>query len=585
MALLLLCKGWEKELGGGKMTMSSTTEHGNEKTETEQEQGKNSQPTTANMDDTANPNPNPNPTSVSASPSPPPPPKSTISSPKSILHTLYTFLTYTPPRCRWDPTKPLQFSMALNILFAFAAGFTVANLYYSHPILNILAEDFGVRYERVAQIPTVMQAGYAAGLLFLCPLGDLLPRRPFVVGLVGVTSMMWLGLCLTKNLPVFTALSFLVAITTVTPQLMLPLVGDLAPPHRRAASLSIVVSGLQLGILIARVLSGTIANYTSWRAVYWLALALQTAIFLLLWLFMPDYPSTNPTAKSPTSTITTTTAADLTYPKLLWSIILMLPKHPLLVQACLTALLTSATFTSFWTTLTFLLSSPPYTYPPLAIGLFGLIGLAAMCLGPLYARFVTDRFVPHLSVLAGLACCLAGVCLGTFLGPFTIAGPVLQAFLADFGLQTAQIANRAAVFGIEPKRRNGVNTAFMVWTFCGQLVGTAVGSHVYAEKGWVASGSVSVGFVGAAIGVMCVRGPWERGWVGWRGGWSFRKGGGDRGVAVERDEEVGVVVGGEEVVEEGERMGEEECAGEGAVERSEKSLSGSGEDAIRPAKV
>ena len=78
-----------------------------------------------------------------------------------------------------------------DVLFAFAAGFTVANLYYNHPILNILARDFGVRYEQVAQIPTVMQAGYAAGLLFLCPLGDLLPRRPFVCGLVFFTATMW----------------------------------------------------------------------------------------------------------------------------------------------------------------------------------------------------------------------------------------------------------------------------------------------------------------------------------------------------------------------------------------------------------
>jgi len=79
----------------------------------------------------------------------------------------------------------------VNVLFAFAAGFTVANLYYNHPILNLLAADFGVRYEQVAQIPTVMQAGYAAGLLFLCPLGDLLPRRPFVCGLVGFTATLW----------------------------------------------------------------------------------------------------------------------------------------------------------------------------------------------------------------------------------------------------------------------------------------------------------------------------------------------------------------------------------------------------------
>jgi hypothetical protein len=104
---------------------------------------------------------------------------------------IYNIISYTPPRCRWDPEKPPEFSMALNVLFGFAGAFTVANLYYSHPILNILAEEFDVPYEKVSQIPTVMQAGYAAGLLFLCPLGDLFPRRPFVLLLVFFTATMW----------------------------------------------------------------------------------------------------------------------------------------------------------------------------------------------------------------------------------------------------------------------------------------------------------------------------------------------------------------------------------------------------------
>lgn len=104
---------------------------------------------------------------------------------------IWNILTWVPPRCRWDPEKPPEFSMSTNVMFAFAGAFTVANLYYAHPILNVLAHDFGVDYEKVAQIPTVMQAGYAAGLLFLCPLGDLLPRRPFVTLLVLFTATMW----------------------------------------------------------------------------------------------------------------------------------------------------------------------------------------------------------------------------------------------------------------------------------------------------------------------------------------------------------------------------------------------------------
>ncbi|EON64899.1 hypothetical protein W97_04133 [Coniosporium apollinis CBS 100218] len=399
--------------------------------------------------------------------------------------------------------------MPLNVLFAVAGAFTVANLYYNHPILNILAADFNVSYEDVAQIPTVMQAGYAAGLLFLCPLGDLFKRRAFVLLLVLFTATMWIGLCITKSLAVFTAISFITAITTVTPQLMLPLVGDLAPPNKRAAALSIVVSGLIMGILIARLLSGILTNYTSWRNVYWLSLGLQYAIFILLWLFMPDYPSTNP--------------GGLNYFKMLWSILVMVTKHPVLVQACLISFFTAATFTNFWTTLTFLLAGEPYNYSSLVIGLFALIGIASMLLSPVYARTITDRFVPLFSTVIGELMVLTGVVVGTYTGTFTVAGPILQAFLNDLGMQSAQIANRSSIYAIEPKARNRVNTAFMLFTFCGQLTGTAAGNSLYARGGWIRSGSASVGFIGAALLVCAVRGPWETGWVGWSGGWSIRK--------------------------------------------------------------
>jgi len=104
---------------------------------------------------------------------------------------VYRVLSWTPPNCRWDPENPQKFSMGLNWLFAFAGAFTVANLYYCHPILNILAHDFHVTYEEVSAIPTLMQSGYASGLLLLCPLGDLFPRRPFVIWLVFITAMLW----------------------------------------------------------------------------------------------------------------------------------------------------------------------------------------------------------------------------------------------------------------------------------------------------------------------------------------------------------------------------------------------------------
>lgn len=370
-----------------------------------------------------------------------------------------------------------------------------------------MAHDFGVTYETSSHIPTLAQAGYAAGLLFLCPPADLIKRRPFVLWLVWFTATIWLGLCLTKSFAAFCAITFITGVTTVTPQLMLPLIGDIAPPNKRATSLSIVVSGMLLGMLLARVLSGVVTNFIGWRYVYWIAFGLQYLILILLWFFMPDYPATNPGVNFWKK-----------YPVLLWDILKLLAQYPVLVQACLIGFLTASTFTSFWTTLTFLLAGAPYHYSPLVIGLFALIGVAAMTWGPIFARLVMEKHQPLFSVIIGEIVCLVGVVVGTYTGTFTVAGPIVQAAFIDVGLQTSQIANRTAIYRVAPKARNRVNTAYMVSVFCGQLMGTAVGNALYARGGWVRSGSASVGFVGAALLVCLLRGPHETGWIGWRGG-------------------------------------------------------------------
>jgi len=372
----------------------------------------------------------------------------------------------------------------------------------------VLATEFSVSNERIALVPTVMQAGYAAGLLFLCPLGDIVWRRPFVLSLIFLTATLWLGLCLTSSFSAFVALSFLTAVSTVTPQLMLPLVGDLAPPHRRATALSIVVSGLMLGMLLARLLSGIMTTYTTWRSIYFLSLGLQYLIFILLWLFMPDYPPTT---------------SGLSYPKILFSILQHFITTPVLVQASLIGFLTSSIFTSFWTTLTFHLTGPPYFYTPVPIALFALLILPAIATGPLTSRYLIDAYPSHFSVLLGLLLCLLGSAIGTYTARFTLAGPIIQALCIDIGIQTTQIANRTAIYKAAPKARNRVNTAYMLSVFCGQLMGTAVGNRLFAQGGWVASGSASVGFVGAALVVCVARGPREEGWVGWTGGWGIKR--------------------------------------------------------------
>ena len=169
------------------------------------------------------------------------------------------------------------------------------------------------------------------------------------------------------------------------------------------------------------------------------------------------------------------------------------------------------------------MASPPYEYSNLIIGLFALVGVGSICCGPFYSRYVIDKFIPLFSVIIGELICLTGITIGTYTGTFTVAGPVIQAFAIDLGLQIAQISNRSAIFVIRPTARNRINTAYMVSVFCGQLMGTAVGNQLYSEGGWVRSGSASVGFIGAALVVCFVKGPWEKRYVGWRGGWSLRR--------------------------------------------------------------
>ncbi|KAK4236230.1 major facilitator superfamily domain-containing protein [Achaetomium macrosporum] len=421
---------------------------------------------------------------------------------------------WKPRPARYDPEKPPEFTVWLNILFAFASCFTVSNLYYNQAILNRIAETFDVTFEKASSVATLMQAGYAGGLLLICPLGDIFPRRPFILALVGFTATVWLALCLTTSFPLFSAISFLTGFTTVTPQLMLPLVGDLAPPHRRASCLAIVVSGLSLGVLVARILAGVIAAYTAdWRGSYWFGLGVQWLVLGLLYVFLPDYPSKNPGGGE----------EKLNYVGIFVSIGGLLVTEPLLLQAALVAFLLSAVFTSYWTTLSFLLSSPPYEYSSMVVGLFGLIGVVVILAAPVYSRLVIDKVVPLASAVASLTVELVGVIVGTFTGSFHVAGPVVQAIAIDLGFQFTQIANRSAIYSIQPKARNRVNTAYMVMSFSGQLTGTAVGNRLYAQGGWVYSGSCSIAFIGLAIIISLARGPRETGWIGWSGGWAIRR--------------------------------------------------------------
>lgn len=290
---------------------------------------------------------------------------------------------------------------------------------------------------------------------------------------------------------------------------MFPLAAKYAPENRKTTMTSIIVSGLVLGILVARLLSGIVTQYAPWRTVYWLSLALQVAVFVLLYLFMRDYP----VARTGTS-----------YAWLLRRIVALPFRAPALTQNALVAFLVMGMFTSFWTTLTFQLASPVFDLSTLEIGLFALAGIAPALLNPLVSRLLVSRIHTHGTLLIALPLTLAVVVTGTFLGTFSLAGPVIWALLGDLGLNTVIVANRAAIAAVDPSAHNAVNAVYMIFTFAGQLFGTAVGNALYARGGWTWSGALNIAQLGVAVALVLVRGPHEEGWVGWGGGWDLRRG-------------------------------------------------------------
>ncbi|OIW23864.1 MFS general substrate transporter [Coniochaeta ligniaria NRRL 30616] len=415
-------------------------------------------------------------------------------------------LLWTPKRLQWDPEASNELGWGLCFLYAATTGVTVANLYYCYPILHLLADDFGVTGERAALVPTLLQCGYACGLLFLIPIGDISRRRPLIIGLILVTSLLFLGLIITKDFTAFIVLSFLAAITGCTPQLMFPLTVQYSALRHRATMTSVLMSGLVFGIACARIMAGIISQYVAWRIVYWIAFGLQLGVGLLLVLFMPDYPVSR---------------AGTSYAQCLWTMVQLPFQHPLLTQQSIIAFLIQSIFTCFWTTLTFELTDV-FGFSALKIGLFSLIALAPVFLNPLVARLVTARLHPTGTLLIAHVISVIGVCIGTFVGNFSIGGLIVRAFLGDLGMNTVVVANRMAIANVHPKAQNAVNSVYMVFTFCGQMSGTAAGNKLYAQGGWIPTGILMIAFVGASLFLVIVRGPHEIGWVGWSGGWDLR---------------------------------------------------------------
>ena len=365
-----------------------------------------------------------------------------------------------------SPSAETALSKSLLLLMALSAGMTVANLYYNQPLLADIGRTFGVGPDAVGFISTFTQIGYALGMFLFVPLGDIKERKGLITILLALVCISLIGVATAQNLPWIYAASFAVGITTIVPQILVPLAATLAAPGEQGKAVGTVMSGLLLGILLTRTVSGLIGGTWGWRLMYALAAAAMLALLVLLRIKLP---SNRPTT-------------ELRYGQLLGSMGSLIKRYATLRESALIGGANFAAFSIFWTALSFYLEGEPYRYSSQIAGLFGLVGAAGALGAPIVGRMAdrlrTEWIIGFLLLLNLLAYLLFGL-WGGYLWAL-IAGVILL----DLGVQGTQVANMARIYALEPPARSRLNTVQMVTTFLGGAIGSSLGSFAWRHWGW-----------------------------------------------------------------------------------------------------
>ncbi|EJT06203.1 major facilitator superfamily protein [Rhizobium sp. CCGE 510] len=359
-------------------------------------------------------------------------------------------------------------SSRLAVLFAIAGGIAVGNLYWAQPLLTEIATALQVSSGTIGLLVTMTQIGYAVGILLIVPLGDMLPRRGLIPGVMACSAFALLGGALSPSFPALAAALGAVGMTTVAGQLLTPLAGDLATPEERGKVVGTIVSGLLAGILLSRTISGVLSDAFGWRVVYGVAALCTLLMAAVLWFMIP--------AEQPRPRVA--------YRKLILSVFQIVGRYRTVQVTLLIGALAFSVFTLFWTGLTFLLSAPPYSYTVSQIGLVGLVGLA----GALAARRVGRFHDRGWSVaVTGLALCLATASLViTTVGAGSIIFVLLAVLLLDVAIQAVNVLNQSRILSVHPASRSRLNTAFVACNFVGGALGSALSGPLWSWGGWTA---------------------------------------------------------------------------------------------------
>ena len=351
-------------------------------------------------------------------------------------------------------------------VLAIVCAMTVANLYYIQPLLADIGRTFATSESGVGFIATLTQLGYALGLLLIVPLGDSFDRRDLVTFTLVAVTVALIATAAAPNITFLAIASFVVGVTTVGPQIIVPFAASLAPPQERGRVVGTIMSGLLIGVLLARVVSGFIGAHLGWRAMYWIAAAMMLALIPLLRKLLPrEQPRPR-----------------VSYPELLRSLWGLIRTEPVLRETSIFGALVFGAFSVFWVTLVFFLETPPYHYGSDVAGLFGLAGIA----GALAASFVgrlADRI--NARIITGVMLVVTIVAFIVFwLFGHSLWGLIIGVILLDLGTQGTHISNQTRIYGLNAAARSRLNTVYMVSYFIGGSLGSMLGAYGWSIERW-----------------------------------------------------------------------------------------------------
>jgi predicted MFS family arabinose efflux permease len=376
--------------------------------------------------------------------------------------------------------RPL--SRGLVLLMAVACGAAVANIYYAQPLLSTIAHDFSVSDGTAGLMVTASQVGYAAGLVLLVPLGDLLERRRLITRIMLVTALALAATAASPSFILLAAALLVVGLTSVVAQILVPMASMLAAENERGRVVGHVMSGLLVGILVARTASGLIAQAGGWRLVFAVSAGLMLVLCAVLRGALPEVKRTT----------------TLSYPALLRSVGRLVAEQPTLRVRMLYGVLGMGQFSVLWTTIAFLLAGSPYHYGDATIGLFGLVGLAGALAAQAAGR-LADRGRHHRSTGSFfLIMVVSWVLIG--MGSTSLGALVVGIAILDLGIQGAQITNQSVIYRLVPEARSRLTTAYMTAVFASAAVSSALASTLYDADGW--SAVTALGGACAGLGVL-----------------------------------------------------------------------------------